>query len=334
MNPATPLLDRVADLSAIRDADLLDLSLLRTVQDVCAPQALALLRIAADGATVVETRLSGHGCQSRCLRSDEAEALLQVLPPPPAPALAVAWQDGEGRPVSLYPMMEARGVRTLLQVSGSAAGDAAAQALVVGFARFFHNYRGLLDDAQRDALTGLRNRKTFEDMVLRLVAAPDPDAPAFDAEGDRGVWLGILDIDHFKRINDGFGHLYGDEVLLLVAQLMQRSFRGADLLFRFGGEEFVVVVDNADQDEALAVFERFREAVAEHDFPQVGKVTVSIGIVALAPGRLTSVVLDEADKALYWAKQHGRNRAVVYEQLVASGEMSAVATQTGTVDLF
>lgn len=193
----------MVDLTAIRDADLLDLSLLRTVREVCASEELSLLRIAPDSDSIAETR------------------------------------------------------------------------------------------AQRDALTGLRNRKTFDDVILRLFAG------GADSAAEQGVWLGIVDIDHFKRVNDTFGHLYGDEVLLLVAQLMQRAFRQDDLLFRFGGEEFVIVLRGLDRDTAVHLFERFRLAVAEHLFPQVGQVTLSTGIVELTHGRLISEMLDEADKALY-----------------------------------
>ncbi|NEL81652.1 MAG: diguanylate cyclase, partial [Xanthomonas perforans] len=76
------------------------------------------------------------------------------------------------------------------------APGAAEQVMLQGFARFFQNYRSLLDDAQRDALTGLRNRKTFDDVILRLFAG------GADAAASEGVWLGIVDIDHFKRVND------------------------------------------------------------------------------------------------------------------------------------
>lgn len=119
-----------------------------------------------------------------------------------------------------------------------------------------------------------------------------------------------------------------------MAQLMQRAFRQDDLLFRFGGEEFVIVLRGVDRDVAVGLFERFRAAVAGHDFPQVGQVTLSTGIVELTHGRLISQMLDEADKALYWAKQHGRNRAAVYAELIASGQMQQLAQQVGSVDLF
>ncbi len=319
------MLERMVDMSAIRDADLLDLSLLRTMQAVCAAPELALLRIAADGRTVAQTSLQDDG-QLATRVADVGAAHAHVLAELHVPGEAVRLQQ-DGRELLVYPMMESRGVRTCLQVSGTQAPAGAERLLLQGFARFFHNYRSLLDDAQRDPLTGLRNRKTFDDIVLRLVAGGAGTA-------DQEVWLGIVDIDHFKRVNDTFGHLYGDEVLLLVAQLMQRAFRRDDLLFRFGGEEFVIVLRGVDRETAVGLFERFRQLVAGHVFPQVGTVTLSGGMVALCPGRLISQLLDEADKALYWAKQHGRNQIAVYAELVASGRMSQVTQQTGSVDLF
>ncbi|MCC5044559.1 MULTISPECIES: GGDEF domain-containing protein [Xanthomonas] len=322
-----PLLERMVDLTAIRDADLLDLTLLRTVREVCAAEELSLLRIAPDGRSMAETRLREDGRLSLTVAEIHDAATRALLASVRGPGEVVQLQH-DGRALLVYPMMEARGIRTCLRVGGTQAPGAAEQLLLQGFARFFQNYRSLLDDAQRDALTGLRNRKTFDDMILRLFAANA------DGAQENAVWLGIVDIDHFKRVNDTFGHLYGDEVLLLVAQLMQRCFRQDDLLFRFGGEEFVIVLRGVDRDTAVSLFERFRRAVAEHSFPQVGTVTLSTGIVELSDGRLISQMLDEADKALYWAKQHGRNRAAVYSELIASGQMQRVDQQTGSVDLF
>ncbi|KQQ84686.1 hypothetical protein ASF73_13765 [Xanthomonas sp. Leaf131] len=322
-----PLLERMVDLTAIRDADLLDLSLLRTVREVCASEELSLLRIAPDGRSMAETRLRDDGRLSLTVGDIHDAQMRQQLAGVRGPGDVVQLQQ-DGRALLVYPMMEARGIRTCLRVGGSRVPGIAEQAMLQGIARFFQNYRSLLDDAQRDALTGLRNRKTFDDVILRLFAG------GVDASADQSVWLGIVDIDHFKRVNDTFGHLYGDEVLLLVAQLMQRSFRQDDLLFRFGGEEFVIVLRGVDRDTAVSLFERFRLAVAEYTFPQVGKVTLSTGIVELSDGRMISQMLDEADKALYWAKQNGRNRAEVYTELVASGQMQQVVQQVGSVDLF
>ncbi|MCE4362730.1 GGDEF domain-containing protein [Xanthomonas hortorum] len=323
-----PLLERMVDLTAIRDADLLDLSLLRTVREVCAAEELSLLRIAPDGRTMAETRLREDGRLSLTV-AEIRDVQLRAQLADARGAGDVVQLEEDGRALLVYPMMEARGIRTCLRVGGSRVPGTAEQAMLQGFARFFQNYRSLLDDAQRDALTGLRNRKTFDDVILRLFAGG-----AADASASESVWLGIVDIDHFKRVNDSFGHLYGDEVLLLVAQLMQRAFRQDDLLFRFGGEEFVIVLRGVDRDTAVSLFERFRLAVAEYAFPQVGKVTLSTGIVELTHGRLISQMMDEADKALYWAKQHGRNRAEVYAELIASGQMQHLTQQVGSVDLF
>ncbi|NYI17638.1 diguanylate cyclase (GGDEF)-like protein [Xanthomonas arboricola] len=321
-----PLLERMVDMTAIRDADLLDLSLLRTMREVCAAEELSLLRIAPDGRTMAETRLRDDGRLSLTVAELKDAQMRSQLADVHGPGEAVQLHQ-DGRALLVYPMMEARGIRTCLRVAGARPPGAAEQAMLQGFARFFQNYRSLLDDAQRDALTGLRNRKTFDDVILRLFSGAQSTT-------EQGVWLGIVDIDHFKRVNDTFGHLYGDEVLLLVAQLMQRTFRQDDLLFRFGGEEFVIVLRGVDRECAVSLFERFRLAVAEHVFPQVGQVTLSTGIVELTQGRLISQSLDEADKALYWAKQHGRNRAAVYAELVGNGQLQHATQPTGSVDLF
>src|SRR5205085_360480 len=134
-------------------------------------------------------------------------------------------------------------------------------------------------------------------------------------------WLGVIDIDHFKRVNDTFGHLIGDEVLLLLATMMKVSFRTYDKLFRFGGEEFVVLLKPTDSNNAHAAFERFRKDIEARNFPQVGRITVSIGYARIGPKDQPTVVIDRADEALYWAKEHGRNRTFNYETLIASGEL-------------
>jgi len=134
-------------------------------------------------------------------------------------------------------------------------------------------------------------------------------------------WLAVMDIDYFKRVNDKFGHLYGDEVLLLLSRNMQRIFRQHDKLFRFGGEEFVVVLDRTSLENAKNVLERFRLAIEQYDFPQVGQVTISIGFVRLDKAEVPSSIVGRADQALYHAKQHGRNQVVFYEDLISEGDL-------------
>ncbi len=120
--------------------------------------------------------------------------------------------------------------------------------------RIYRNFQGLLDYSERDTLTGLLNRKTFDESFLKAMAEPCAAAgagvagerPPGTAARARSYWLGVIDIDHFKRVNDNHGHLIGDEVLLLLARLMRSSFRFHDRLYRFGGEEFVVLMRCAD----------------------------------------------------------------------------------------
>jgi diguanylate cyclase (GGDEF)-like protein len=129
----------------------------------------------------------------------------------------------------------------------------------------------------------------------------------------------MIDVDHFKRVNDSFGHLFGDEVLLRMGDLMRKTFRGGDRLFRFGGEEFVVILNAQDEALAATSFNRFRISVENHEFPQVGKVTCSIGFTAVTNRDVPTDVVGRADEALYYAKESGRNQVRCYERLVAEG---------------
>jgi diguanylate cyclase (GGDEF)-like protein len=177
-------------------------------------------------------------------------------------------------------------------------------------------YYERLVEAETDPLTRLSNRRAFQshfESGMRNWGAPA-----------RPHYFAVLDIDHFKRINDGFGHLYGDEILVLFANLMRKTFRAGDLLYRFGGEEFVVVYGmEADCPGELAL-DRFRTAVEAATFPGVGQVTVSAGFTRVADASTPSSTLyDRADRALYHAKSHGRNRVCSWDALVAAGELAA-----------
>ena len=195
----------------------------------------------------------------------------------------------------------------------------------------YQNLVILHDAKERDVLTTLPNRQSL-DARLMEVCQHYCDHPVVDKIVDKSSWIAILDIDHFKRINDNFGHLYGDEVLLIFSQIMGRKFRYNDFLFRFGGEEFVVVLNLSSQEAALTAFNRFREAVEEYHFPTVGNVTVSIGVTHVDNAEMPSILLDRADKALYYAKEHGRNQVVHFEstpELVAGEHKN-----DGEIELF
>lgn len=212
---------------------------------------------------------------------------------------------------------------------------------VTHFLGFYGNYLNLLDYSELDTLTGLSNRKTYDEALDRIMAAiPNVSRLREGVErrseaekNDKSFWLGVVDIDHFKRINDSFGHLFGDEVLLRIANLMKSSFRTSDKLFRFGGEEFVVVLRPTLQENAERAFERFREAVEVHEFPQIGQVTCSIGFTRIDPSRTPTDTLGHADEALYFSKENGRNQVNCYELLVAKGLLDLKSIEASLPDM-
>lgn len=217
--------------------------------------------------------------------------------------------------------------------------------LVEGFLKIYHNYLSILDDSERDTLTGLLNRKTFDNNIAKITSAYRNGDDSGTGTGKKGLphrrrmhpewshWLAVIDIDFFKSVNDRFGHLYGDEVLLLLARIMEKTFRHNDKLFRFGGEEFVVVLEPASFESAWSVLERFRMAVQSYHFPQVGKVTVSIGFTHIRSDEIPASVVGHADEALYYAKHNGRNQVRSYEKLIEEGVLGG-EHYTSEIELF
>ena len=163
--------------------------------------------------------------------------------------------------------------------------------------------------ATHDALTELYNRRHFIEMADKEIARSIRHA--------RPLSLCIIDVDLFKPINDRYGHISGDEVLRQIAQLLRRHARTDDLAARIGGEEFALMLPECDAEAARAFAERLREAVAAAVFSPGGepqRITISIGIAELAPGRdVRPALMAAADTALYRAKSEGRNRVCVEE---------------------
>ena len=223
-------------------------------------------------------------------------------------------------------------VSTCLEITQSRPFSAHKLDVIQGIFHVYQNYQSLLDYSERDALTGLLNRKTFDEQFSHSTAdslasrgrpattglAVDEEASCCEPPVEQ--WLAVVDVDHFKQVNDRFGHLYGDEVLILIANILRSSFRSHDRIFRFGGEEFVVLLRATSLATAHKVFNRFRLAVQEYPFPQVGQVTVSLGFVSTSRGAPVEI-LGQADQALYYAKENGRNQVCFYDELIASGQL-------------
>lgn len=163
----------------------------------------------------------------------------------------------------------------------------------------------LKEDSSRDPLTNLRNRRAFNDLIERETAIAQ--------RYQRPLCLLILDLDHFKKINDTLGHASGDQVLQIAADTIQNSIRDTDVAFRFGGEEFAVIMAETNLLSAGGIAERIRIALEKTPFhTSKGKIncTVSIGITGYRPGEAIDDLISRADTALYKAKGEGRNRVV------------------------
>lgn len=169
-------------------------------------------------------------------------------------------------------------------------------------------YQQALRVAHTDALTGVGNRTAFQSGLAReWKAARRHFAP---------LSLIAVDVDFFKRVNDTYGHPCGDEVLKTVARCIKESTRGSDLVYRYGGEEFMVLLADTGLDGAALLAERLRRHMEASPCPTEHgelRVTVSVGVATLLPCDTESCLLKRADQALYLAKQQGRNRVVAAE---------------------
>lgn len=155
-----------------------------------------------------------------------------------------------------------------------------------------------------DKLTGVLNRNKLYESIERDIKLNERYNQEFS--------LLIFDIDNFKKINDKYGHLMGDRVIKEIADLVQSNIRSTDLLFRFGGDEFVVLLSNTEIAEGKVVSEKIRQRISDYEYPEEvkGKTTISIGLTEYNTNESVQELLNRADKLLYKAKEQGRNRTI------------------------
>jgi diguanylate cyclase (GGDEF)-like protein len=329
------LIHQVAETTSQRDRDALDQSVVQLLFQFLDARTITLYRVINDGENqrvsrrlVIEREL---GVVTPAVGEDTE--MLPMLSESPVWEQCLARDEvvqlrlANGLHRGLFPVIGSRDVAGLLEIDTQSSMAQRDSELVRGILRILRNQLSLLDYGERDELTGLLNRKTFESQFDKLGEAqrlrPTKDEP------DRR-WLGLLDIDHFKSINDTYGHLFGDEVLLLVSRIMVRELGGKDRVFRFGGEEFVIMVQESTQVAAHAAFEGIRSAIDTYAFPQVGHVTVSLGYTEIAPRDVPATCMERADAALYFAKRNGRNNSRQYEALIETGDLVGKETDDNT----
>lgn len=321
------LLETIVVITEQRDQHFLELSLLDALRNMLQPQRCFFLDLPANG----PPRIVMSSCDEDVVLPKRLIALARGMPeydfrqantPDLAYMLAVLETTrDDGRRVLLV---------------GMPSWNDASERLLVGMVRVCQNFMKLMSDSEKDTLTGLHNRRKLESHLAARLAAHQYDRREGDhdsAAHGKGEYLAMIDLDRFKHINDSYGHLIGDEVLLVFAGILRATLRDNDRSFRYGGEEFIVVLHDVSPEQAARAMERLRGNVEHHRFPQVGQVTISIGYTRIDRQDLPPQVIEEADKALYFAKEHGRNQVRYYSALCAEGAV-AETQYDGSVDLF
>jgi diguanylate cyclase (GGDEF)-like protein len=177
------------------------------------------------------------------------------------------------------------------------------QAFLLGLENIHDKVDKLQHDADIDPLTGLNNRRLLEQILDTFLVT------------NTSFCAITFDIDHFKKVNDSYGHSAGDQVLKELARIVLDSSRGNDVSIRLGGEEFLILMANCKLEVAVKIAERLRTTVMQHDFPGVGSVTISLGVAAWPEHGLSPHdTLRIADERLYRAKNQGRNKVCSTEK--------------------
>lgn len=342
------LISHVVRISARRDRTEINSAMVDTLINLFHPQSLTIYRCYAGNKKAMIFACAGYGPNGQFLRNAYLPDRSHCQPIERNPLLhrcrkelsaVIDFEDDNSHRI-VFPVMRLNEPIYLIELTLRNEFSADQRVTLMGLIEYFGNHISLLDYGEADTLTGLASRKTFDKHLFELLgkAASDEmlNGPESRRRGtpDSHHWLAVCDIDHFKRVNDNFGHLIGDEVLIMLAQEMRQSFRFDDQLFRFGGEEFVALLQPTEEQYAQATLERFRANVEKQLFSRVGRITVSIGFSALMPNDTPTDVIDRADEALYFAKRNGRNRVDCYENLVASGNVAAKEIAKGEVVLF
>jgi diguanylate cyclase (GGDEF)-like protein len=327
------IIDNLAEITSHHDRQVLEKSLLKTLNELFPGQSMRLFRVRHhQRQDDQEVTLLAFCVNDVIVSSDENPSLNQesvwlheIMSDAVKQGGIQVRQAEDGSNHIAYPAFDSHGdIFAVLVHHCQQQPDSASQRLIHGILRVYANYLALIDKSQRDKLTNLYNRETLDEQITKILVKQSDDlnklsVSAVDSRRRHYAvryWLGLVDIDNFKRINDTYGHLFGDEVLILVARLMTSgAIRDDDLIFRYGGEEFVCLLADTSSADAKDLAERLRERIANTDFvisPETTlNVTLSAGLATLHPNAKinnSEQLIHAADQAVYAAKMAGRNR--------------------------
>jgi diguanylate cyclase (GGDEF)-like protein len=351
------VLKKLASLTAIRDIEVFELSILKTLLELLKINTVTLFKVGQKEGICQQIVYSeeNHLDEEQYQHAEAKQVVSQDVTTPDYILQAQDWITSTGNPYSrklangqlltVYPIQGAASIVGYIVLTLDRPLSETDTLMITSLLSISHNFHSLLEENQKDKLTGLLNRKTFEDSISKIQSILETVQLDNDEDGYQGqekrhsfsdyYWLAVMDIDHFKYVNDTYGHVFGDEVLLLISQIMRNAFRSTDLIFRYGGEEFVVIIRAESQIDAHKLLERFRQTVENYQFPQIGQITISIGATKLDDSYIVPAdLVGRADQALYYSKEHGRNQVNFYEDLVEQGELKQAEVQPGSIELF
>lgn len=344
MHSAHSIVEHIAGFTSQRDMDLLVFSLLKSLNSILKPKRVSVIRFDHKQQPIKELTYINEVCKVIQDDISLSETLLNAIEYMQSTNTEKYSDTNDTTFLNIYRMSSERQFPTYLVISMARSMSKMDDFLISGMLAIYRNFSDLLTDSQTDELTGLANRKTFEASINRvhdLVANPIDENYDDITHKQRqplnensNYWLALIDIDFFKKVNDTYGHIYGDEVLIKLAHIMKRHFRGDDLVFRLGGEEFAIILRSNDQKSCSIALERFRSLTEATEFPGVGNITVSCGAVKLNKNTFHITLLDYADQALYFSKKNGRNRITFFDDLVEKGIAREQILKSGAVDLF
>jgi len=202
----------------------------------------------------------------------------------------------------------------------------------VSLLNIYANQLFMLFKSKIDPLSELLNRQTFDKKIQEIISGNGFLSPRTPIPKNNIWHLAMLDIDFFKKVNDVYGHVIGDEVIILMARLIKSGFRAEDYIFRYGGEEFAVLFQCVKSEGALQALERLRCEIESFEFPQVGKLTVSIGFTSLLNYEMVPALVKKADIALYHSKNTGRNKVADFKDI--SDESTSKIIKGNNPELF
>lgn len=329
------LIEHVLKFTDHRDRDLLELTLSKALIDLLPIQRVVISRVMTEEGEkrwLEVARLDAKGGGKvldpmrvdfqTLARLDDAPDRLKCLQC--RDMVEIAWAGEDGPRINMLPLFSdsRQDDEGVIEIHSSARLTPEDLLTINQLRRIYRNMYSLLEFSDRDALTGLLNRKSLDDAFYSAVLEEldgitgEPKITGIPKSQDQerrhrvpaNYWLGSAVIDDFDQINHKQGHQIAEEVLLLVARLMNNTFRTYDRIYRFGAGHFGVLMHCPDEALVLAAFERFRVNVEKFNFPQVGQVTVSCGFTTVMADDSPLSALEKTARAVDFAQRSGSNK--------------------------